>query len=285
MIDDARCQATERIGAGPCDGWVGRQRRFRSQGLAPIQQAGSRRSSKPLARPRRSEVHAALAKFGKGEYRVLAGVRSVAQTLSMARRTTIEARPRVGAVEEPASLKVCRPYGGYSGYDRTLRSFVRHLDAAGIRPPGASGSTSRAAGARRSSNSMMWAAGPGRRSSGPGDQDASSCTWTAGHVPPAQRRRPAPAPCSASTAGAGASQRRKTSTAISRSSRASPPPGPPPWCDAGTPIRSASCAHGTMCLCSLRVRHPPRPPRPVRAWSSASWAERTSVVIVEQAVA
>jgi hypothetical protein len=37
----------------------------------------------------------------------------------------------------------------------------------------------------------------------------------------------------------------------------------------GTPsdhIRSASCAHGTKCLRSLAARHPPRPPRPARAW-------------------
>jgi hypothetical protein len=33
----------------------------------------------------------------------------------------------------------------------------------------------------------------------------------------------------------------------------------PPWCGAGTPIRSASCGHGTSCLRSLGVRHPPRP--------------------------
>ena len=56
---------------------------------------------------------------------------------------------------------------------------------------------------------------PGRRSSGPGDRDASSCTWTASRVPPSQRRRRTPAPCSASTAGAGASQRHRTSTATS----------------------------------------------------------------------
>jgi hypothetical protein len=99
------------------------------------------------------------------------------------------------------------------------------------------------------------------RSSGHRDQDASSCTWTAGRGPPAQQRRPTPAPCSASTAGAGASQPRKTSTATSRSSRASPRPGPPPWCGAGTPICSASCAHGTRCPRSWGVRHPPRPPR------------------------
>jgi hypothetical protein len=41
----------------------------------------------------------------------------------------------------------------------------------------------------------------GRRSSGHGDQDASSCTWTAGRVPRVPRRRPTPAPCSASTLG------------------------------------------------------------------------------------
>ena len=46
-------------------------------------------------------------------------------------------------------------------------------------------------------------------------------------------------------------------------------PGRLPWCGAGTPIRSASCAHGTRCLRSLAARHPPRPPRPARAWSSA----------------
>ena len=34
-----------------------------------------------------------------------------------------------------------------------------------------------------------------------------------------------------------------------------------------TPIRSASCAHGTRCLRSWGVRHPPRRPRPARAWS------------------
>ena len=28
----------------------------------------------------------------------------------------------------------------------------------------------------------------------------------------------------------------------------------PPWCGAGTPIRSASCAHGTKCLRSLAAR-------------------------------
>jgi hypothetical protein len=33
----------------------------------------------------------------------------------------------------------------------------------------------------------------------------------------------------------------------------------PAWCGAGTPIRSASCAHGTRCLRSWAVRHPPRP--------------------------
>jgi hypothetical protein len=33
------------------------------------------------------------------------------------------------------------------------------------------------------------------------------------------------------------------------------------------PIRSASCAHGARCLRSLAARHPPRPPRPARAWS------------------
>jgi Concanavalin A-like lectin/glucanases superfamily len=53
----------------------------------------------------------------------------------------------------------------------------------------------------------------------------------------------------------------------SRSSRASPHPGRLPWCGAGTPIRSASCAHGTRCLRSWGVRHPPRPPRPAPAWS------------------
>ena len=68
-------------------------------------------------------------------------------------------------------------------------------------------------------------------------------------------------------AGAGASRRRRTSTATSRSSRASPHHGPPPWCGAGTPIRSASGAHGARCLRSLAVRHPPRPPRPAPAWS------------------
>ena len=31
---------------------------------------------------------------------------------------------------------------------------------------------------------------------GPGDRDVSSCTWMAGRVPPARRRRPAPAPFS-----------------------------------------------------------------------------------------
>ena len=66
---------------------------------------------------------------------------------------------------------------------------------------------------------------------------------------------------------AGASQPRRTSTATSRSSRASPHPGTPPWCGAGTPIRSASCAHGARCLRSLGARHPPRPPRPAPAWS------------------
>jgi hypothetical protein len=30
-----------------------------------------------------------------------------------------------------------------------------------------------------------------------------------------------------------------------------------PWCGAGTPIRSASCARGTRCLRSLAGRHPP----------------------------
>jgi len=45
-------------------------------------------------------------------------------------------------------------------------------------------------------------------------------------------------------AGAGVLRPRRTSTATSRSSRASPPPGPPPWCGGGTPIRSASCAQG-----------------------------------------
>ena len=59
--------------------------------------------------------------------------------------------------------------------------------------------------------------------------------------------------------GAGASRRRKTSTPTSRSSRAWPHPGPPPWCGAGTPIRSASCAPGTTCLRSWGARHQPRP--------------------------
>jgi hypothetical protein len=36
-------------------------------------------------------------------------------------------------------------------------------------------------------------------------------------------------------------------------------------------IRSASCAHGTRCPRSWGVRHPPRPPRPARAWSPSSW--------------
>ena len=51
----------------------------------------------------------------------------------------------------------------------------------------------------------------------------------------------------------------RTSTATSRSSRASPHPGPPPWCGAGTPIRSASCAHGTSaCAHGERAtRHAP----------------------------
>jgi hypothetical protein len=43
--------------------------------------------------------------------------------------------------------------------------------------------------------------------------------------------------------------------------------GPPRWCGGGTPIRSASCAHGARCLRSWGVRHPPRPPRPAPAWS------------------
>ena len=34
------------------------------------------------------------------------------------------------------------------------------------------------------------------------------------------------------------------------------PPGPPPCCDAGTPIRSAFCAHGASCLRSWGARHP-----------------------------
>ena len=34
---------------------------------------------------------------------------------------------------------------------------------------------------------------------------------------------------------------------------------------------SASCAHGTSSLRSWGARHPPRPPRPAPAWSSASW--------------
>ena len=51
---------------------------------------------------------------------------------------------------------------------------------------------------------------------------------------------------------------------------------PPPWCAAGTPVRSAFCAHGARCLCSLRVRHPQRPPRPPPAWSPSSWG-RASV--------
>jgi Concanavalin A-like lectin/glucanases superfamily len=49
-----------------------------------------------------------------------------------------------------------------------------------------------------------------------------------------------------------------------RSSRASARPGPPPWSGAGTPIRSASCVHGTSCLRSWGARHPPRHPRPAR---------------------
>jgi hypothetical protein len=66
-----------------------------------------------------------------------------------------------------------------------------------------------------------------------------------------------PAPCSASIAGAGASRRRRTSTATSRSSPAS---RPGTWCGGGTPIRSASCAHGTRCLHSgeCATRHAPR---------------------------
>jgi hypothetical protein len=48
-------------------------------------------------------------------------------------------------------------------------------------------------------------------------------------------------------------------------------PGRPPWCGAGTPIRSASCAHGTTCLRFWGVRHLLCPPRPAPAWSSASW--------------
>jgi Phage terminase large subunit (GpA) len=83
----------------------------------------------------------------------------------------------------------------------------------------------------------------------------------------APRRTRTPAMRSASTAGAGASRPRRTSTATSRSSRAWPHPGPPPWCGAGTPIRSASCVHGTRCLRSLAVRHPQHPPRPAPAWS------------------
>jgi hypothetical protein len=51
----------------------------------------------------------------------------------------------------------------------------------------------------------------------------------------------------------------------SRSSRATPHPGRPPWCGAGTPIRSASCTHGTRCLRSWAVRHPRRSPRPAPA--------------------
>ena len=39
------------------------------------------------------------------------------------------------------------------------------------------------------------------------------------------------------------------------------------WSAAGTPIRSASCAHGTRCLRSWGARHPQRPPRPAPAWS------------------
>ena len=89
--------------------------------------------------------------------------------------------------------------------------------------------------------------------------DGWSCTWTASRVPRVPRRRPTPAPRSASTAGAGASRPRRTSTATSRSSRASPHPGPPPWCGAGTPIRSASCAPGARCLRSWEVRHPHAP--------------------------
>jgi hypothetical protein len=51
----------------------------------------------------------------------------------------------------------------------------------------------------------------------------------------------------------------------------SPRPGPPPWCGAGMPIRSASCAHGTRCLRSSGARHPPYPARPAPAWSPSSW--------------
>jgi hypothetical protein len=58
----------------------------------------------------------------------------------------------------------------------------------------------------------------------------------------------------------------------SRSSRASPQPGPPPWCGGGTPIRSASCAHGTRCLRCWGAHHPPRRPRPAPAWSPSGWA-------------
>jgi hypothetical protein len=42
--------------------------------------------------------------------------------------------------------------------------------------------------------------------------------------------------------------------------------------------RSASCAHGTSCLRSWGVRHPPRPRRPARAWSPSSWGSELSRV-------
>jgi len=59
-------------------------------------------------------------------------------------------------------------------------------------------------------------------------------------APRVRRRQPIPAPPSASTALAGASHPRRTSMATSRSSHASRHRGPPPWCGAVTPIRSAS---------------------------------------------
>jgi hypothetical protein len=70
---------------------------------------------------------------------------------------------------------------------------------------------------------------------------------------------------SASTAGAGASRGRRTSTATSRSSRALPHPGLPPWCGAGTPIRSASCYVTATASAGFRVLPGFDDPRPVGA--------------------
>ena len=100
-----------------------------------------------------------------------------------------------------------------------------------------------------------------------GDQDASSSTWTAGRAPPARRRRPTPAPLFGIYRwGWGFSTNQDFNGDIALIAC---------FASSWTPAMvrrwhadpSASCAHGTRCLRSWGVRHPPRPPRPARAWS------------------